>query len=130
MSSLYNCLLVDPFTESVVRIQLPKEDFIDSCKKVMGITSPVDIVTLHPKYMVIVDDEGLLNEVSQRYFKLQEVDQPLAGRAIIVSFDPESGDTVSIGDDAYDYYSSTTNFKPDGHIESPYMVYVPITDNA
>ena len=72
MSNLYNCLLVDPFTESVVRIQLPKEDFIDSCKKVMGITSPVDIVTLHPKYMVIVDDEGLLNEVSQRYFNYKK----------------------------------------------------------
>mgnify|MGYP003113879587 FL=1 len=127
MSNLYNCLLVDPFSESVVRIQLPKENFIDHCKDVMGITSPVDIVTLHPKHMVIVDDEGLFNEVTQRYFKLHEIPQPLAGRAVIVSFDEETGDTVSIDKEAYDYHSSTINFKPDGYVQSPYMEYVPIS---
>ena len=44
MSSLYNCLLVDPFTESVVRVQLPKEDFIDSCKRLFE--------TLHDRRLV------------------------------------------------------------------------------
>jgi len=125
MIKLYNCLLVDPFREHVLRIQLPEERFLDSCKNVMGITSPIDIITLANDRMIILDDEGLLNDVTQRYFKLDEYPQPLAGRAIIVSFDDE-GETKDIDSEAFEHFIQTTDFKPDGHVESPYMAFTPL----
>ena len=71
--------------------------------------------------MVIVDDEGLLKN-NNRYFKLSEFHQPLAGRAIIVGYDDE-GATISGS-----YNADTIEWMPEDHVEEPFMQFIPIPD--
>jgi hypothetical protein len=77
--------------------------------------------------MVIVDDEGLLKN-NNRYFKLSEFHQPLAGRAIIVGYDDE-GETISFDyDDSLDKFLETIEWMPEDHVEEPFMQFIPIPD--
>ena len=94
-------LLIDPQEQTVEKVKIPNKDYKE-WKKVLGITSPIEIVRLEhigeEKYTgVIVDDEGLYKE-DNRYFKLQVYTQPLAGRALIVSWDDEdeSGNLIDV----------------------------------
>ena len=90
----------------------------------MQLDGPLDVVTLSDDTMVIVDDEALLKN-DQRYFKLTEFHQPLAGRAIIVGYD-EEGATTSLPFKRLSgiLIADTIEWMPEDHIEEPFMQIV------
>ena len=112
-------LLIDPFEQSVTRVELSEDSTLADAKKFMQLEGPIDIVTLTDDTMVIVDDEGLLKN-NNRYFKLSEFHQPLAGRAIVVGYDDE-GATISGS-----YNADTIEWMPEDHVEEPFMQFIPI----
>ena len=107
-------LLIDPFEKSVTRVGLGDNSTLKDAKFFMQLDGPIDIVTLTDNTMVVVDDEALLKN-DQRYFKLTEFHQPLAGRAIIVGYDDE-GETINGS-----YNADTIEWMPEDHIEEPFM---------
>ena len=124
-------LLIDPFEKSVTRVGLGDNSTLKDAKKFMQLDGPIDIVTLTDDTMVIVDDEGLLKDEvlgGQRYFKLSQFHQPLAGRAIVVGYD-EDGETISFDyDGSLDSYIKTIEWMPEDHVEEPFMQFIPIPD--
>jgi len=118
-------LLIDPFEQSVTRVELSEDSTLADAKKFMQLDGPVDIVTLTDDTMVIVDDEALLKN-DMRYFKLSEFHQPLANRAIVVGYG-EEGETVSfIYDNSIDKFIETIEWMPEDHVEEPFMQFIPI----
>ena len=118
-------LLIDPFEQTVTEVELSEDSTFADAKKHMQLDGPLDVVTLSDDTMVIVDDEGLLKDEvlgGQRYFKLSEFHQPLAGRAIIVGYDDE-GATISGS-----YNADTIEWMPEDHVEEPFMQFIPIPD--
>ena len=118
-------LLIDPFEQTVTRVELSEDSTFADAKKHMQLDGPLDVVTLSDDTMVIVDDEGLLKDEvlgGQRYFKLSEFHQPLAGRAIVVGYDDE-GATISGS-----YNADTIQWMPEDHVEEPFMQFIPIPD--
>ena len=115
-------LLIDPFELSTSRVELSEDSTLADAKKFMQLEGPIDIVTLSDNTMVIVDDEALLKN-DQRYFKLTEFHQPLAGRAIIVGYDDE-GETINGS-----YNADTIEWMPEDHIEEPFMQFIPMPDD-
>jgi len=118
-------LLIDPFEQTVTEVELSEDSTFADAKKHMQLDGPLDVVTLSDDTMVIVDDEGLLKDEvlgGQRYFKLSEFHQPLAGRAIIVGYDDE-GATISGS-----YNADTIQWMPEDHVEEPFMQFIPIPD--
>ena len=118
-------LLIDPFEQIVTEVELSEDSTFADAKKHMQLDGPLDVVTLSDDTMVIVDDEGLLKDEvvgGQRYFKLSEFHQPLAGRAIIVGYDDE-GATISGS-----YNADTIEWMPEDHVEEPFMQFIPIPD--
>ena len=114
-------LLIDPFEQIVTKVELSEDSTFADAKKHMQLDGPLDVVTLSDDTMVIVDDEGLLKN-NNRYFKLSEFHQPLAGRAIIVGYDDE-GATISGS-----YNADTIEWMPEDHVEEPFMQFIPIPD--
>ncbi len=114
-------LLIDPFEKSVTEVELSENSTFADAKKHMQLDGPLDVVTLSDDTMVIVDDEGLLKN-NNRYFKLSEFHQPLAGRAIVVGYDDE-GATISGS-----YNADTIEWMPEDHVEEPFMQFIPIPD--
>lgn len=114
-------LLIDPFEQIVTEVELSEDSTFADAKKHMQLDGPLDVVTLSDDTMVIVDDEGLLKN-NNRYFKLSEFHQPLAGRAIIVGYDDE-GATISGS-----YNADTIEWMPEDHVEEPFMQFIPIPD--
>jgi hypothetical protein len=120
-------LLIDPFEKSVTRVGLGDNSTLKDAKFFMQLDGPIDIVTLTDDTMVIVDDEGLLKN-NNRYFKLSEFHQPLAGRAIVVGYG-EDGETTSFDyDDSLDSYIEAIEWMPEDHVEEPFMQFIPIPD--
>ena len=119
-------ILIDPFDQTYSEVELSEDSTFADAKKHMQLDGPLDVVTLSDDTMVIVDDEGLLKDEvlgGQRYFKLPEFHQPLAGRAIIVGYDDE-GETQT--PEPYDVHS--IEWMPEDHIEEPFMQFIPIPD--
>ena len=89
-------LLIDPKNQEVVRVELSKRSNYKEWKRLIGINSPLDIVQLErftgPDQEIvtglIVDDEGILKE-NNYYFKPEQYHSPLAGTALLVSWDDE-----------------------------------------
>ena len=115
-------LLIDPFEQTVTEVELSEDSTFADAKKHMQLDGPLDVVTLSDDTMVIVDDEGLLKN-NNRYFKLSQFHQPLAGRAIIVGYDDE-GETQT--PELYDVHS--IKWMPEDHVEEPFMQFIPIPD--
>ena len=114
-------LLIDPFEQTVTEVELSEDYTFADAKKHMQLDGPLDVVTLSDDTMVIVDDEGLLKN-NNRYFKLSEFHQPLAGRAIVVGYADE-GATISGS-----YNTDTIEWMPEDHVEEPFMQFIPIPD--
>lgn len=76
-------ILVDPFTRNVSDVETDAglDDLYDLLQ--------VDTITVLPVgggHAMILDDEGLLKDKSvQEYFTLKGMDQPLAGRGLILA---------------------------------------------
>ena len=115
-------ILIDPFDQTYSEVELSEDSTFTDAKKHMQLDGPLDVVTLSDDTMVIVDDEALLKN-DQRYFKLTEFHQPLAGRAIIVGYDDE-GETQT--PEPYDVHS--IEWMPEDHVEEPFMQFIPIPD--
>ena len=111
-------ILIDPFDQTYSEVELSEDSTFTDAKKHMQLDGPLDVVTLSDDTMVIVDDEALLKN-DQRYFKLTEFHQPLAGRAIIVGYDDE-GETQT--PEPYDVHS--IEWMPEDHIEEPFMQFI------
>lgn len=52
-----------------------------------------DVVQIGPNVSVYVDDEGLFKD-DQCFFQLIHYPQPLAGKGLVLGFDPETGDST------------------------------------
>jgi len=115
-------LLIDPFEQTITEVELSENSTFADAKKHMQLDGPLDVVTLSDDTMVVVDDEGLLKN-NNRYFKLSEFHQPLAGRAIIVGYD-EEGETQT--PELYNVHS--IKWMPEDHVEEPFMQFIPIPD--
>ena len=111
-------ILIDPFDQTYSEVELSEDSTFADAKKHMQLDGPLDVVTLSDDTMVIVDDEALLKN-DQRYFKLTEFHQPLAGRAIIVGYDDE-GETQP--PEPYDVHS--IEWMPEDHVEEPFMQFI------
>lgn len=120
----YNAILVDPFTQTTEEISVTSD--YKQWKKLLGITSPIDVVTLNRDTAVIVDDEGLFNE-DTRYFKLPDYHQPLAGRALVIGTD-EDGETTdyNCGENWFDV--DKIEWMPEGFSVSPESTFIPFDD--
>ena len=110
--------LIDPFNQSVIPALISK-DYKD-WKKLMNIKSPVDTVRLTDTIYVIVDDEGLHKD-GNRYFKLKDYPQPLAGRAIIVNTD-EEGELIDLGK----YNTDDIEWREESFHLEPMMEFIPL----
>ena len=107
-----NAILVDPFDKTTKKIKVTDHYFYKECKALLKITGPIDVLTLDPENMAIVDDEGLLkNADEQRYFKVKEYPQALAGRAVIIGYD-EEGENTDVT-----YNPDTIEWMPETHTE-------------
>jgi len=114
-------LLIDPFEQTVTRVELSEDSTFADAKKHMQLDGPLDVVTLSDDTMVIIDDEALYKK-DMRYFKLTEFHTPLANRAIVVGYD-EEGATISGS-----YNADTIEWMPEDHVEEPFMQFIPIPD--
>tara|TARA_R110002051_G_scaffold159926_1_gene231388 strand:- start:9123 stop:9470 length:348 start_codon:yes stop_codon:yes gene_type:complete len=110
--------LIDPFNQSVIPALISK-DYKD-WKKLMNIKSPIDTVRLTDTIYVIVDDEGLHKD-GNRYFKLKDYPQPLAGRAIIVNTD-EEGELIDLGK----YNTDDIEWREESFYLEPKMEFIPL----
>jgi len=122
-------LLIDPFEQTVTRVELSEDSTLADAKKFMQLEGPIDIVTFTDDMMVIVDDEALLKN-DMRYFKLSEFHQPLANRAIVVGYD-EEGATTSCPvfySMPLDAFIESIQWMPEDHVEEPFMQFIPIPD--
>lgn len=117
----YNAILVDPFTQTTEEISVTSD--YKQWKKLLGITSPIDVVTLNRDTAVIVDDEGLFNE-DTRYFKLPDYHQPLAGRALVMGIDEDGEITdYNCGENWFDV--DKIEWMPEGFSVSPESTFIP-----
>ena len=120
-------LLIDPFEQTVTRVELSEDSTFADAKKHMQLKGPLDVVTLSDDTMVIIDDEALLKN-DMRYFKLTEFHTPLANRAIVVGYD-EEGATTSCPvfySMPLDDFIESIQWMPEDHVEEPFMQFIPI----
>ena len=89
-------MVIDPKNKETKVIELSAKPDYKEWKKLMGIDSPVDLVRLErfagPDQEIvtglIVDEEGLLKEKNY-YFLPEDYHSPLAGTALLISWDDE-----------------------------------------
>lgn len=91
-------ILIDPFAKSVSQIEISKANVLGDLYAAMD-CHLVDVVRYN-NLDVWVDDEGLMKD-DQKFFKLVDGHQPLAGKAVILESDREGESiptTVSVAD--------------------------------
>lgn len=96
-------ILIDPFAKSVSQIDIDKKDVLGGLYAAMQ-CGTIDLVR-YGKLDVFVDDEGLMKD-GQKFFKLIDGHQPLAGRAVILESDDE-GDSIATDVSVADVYAFT-----------------------
>lgn len=75
-------ILIDPFTRTVSDVETDADlgDMYDLLQ-----VDLITVVRMPPNHALILDDEGLLKSKEvQEYFLLEGMDQPLAGRGLIL----------------------------------------------
>ena len=82
-------LLIDPRTQTVTPLEI--NDWRDIAPALE--CDLFDVVQIRPNVSVYVDDEGLYKD-DQCFFQLIHYPQPLAGRGLVLGFDPETGDST------------------------------------
>ena len=89
-------LLIDPFSQSISEVDYDGQ--WQSIAQLIAIGSrPFTLVRMANRHHIYLDDEGLYQPL-QRFFKLKQYPQPLAGRGLVLR-DGEDGDETpaSIG---------------------------------
>lgn len=84
-------ILIDPFAKTVTEIDIDKANVLAGLYAAMQ-CDLVDVVRYN-NLDVWVDDEGLMKD-GQKFFKMINGHQPLAGRAVIMESDDE-GDSIA-----------------------------------
>jgi|TARA_R100000995_G_scaffold84914_1_gene65772 hypothetical protein len=125
-------MVIDPKNKETKVIELSAKPDYKEWKKLMGIDSPVDLVRLErfagPDQEIvtglIVDDEGLLKEKNY-YFLPEDYHSPLAGTALLISWDDEceNGTLVDLV-----LPSGGIRWAKDDFKMSPEFVFVDTTD--
>jgi hypothetical protein len=125
-------MVIDPKNKETKVIELSAKPDYKEWKKLMGIDSPVDLVRLErfagPDQEIvtglIVDDEGLLKEKNY-YFLPEDYHSPLAGTALLISWDDEceNGTLVDLVLPSGGIRWAKSDFKM-----SPELVFVHTTD--
>lgn len=116
--------MVNPFDRSISKVDLSADkhgSILGRAKQLMD-CGTIDIVTLTEKHMAIVDDEGLLNE-DNKYSKLADYHQPLAGIVLVMGYDAD-GDNADIDPEYFEDLVKTTRFMNDGFSVEPRFEFV------
>ena len=119
MKDTYDAWLIDPFEETVTMIKIPSD--IKKWKEILQIDSPIDMVSWGTAHTIIIDDEGLLRD-ENRYFKVEEYPQALAGRGLIVDVDQDSGEIKDTT------YNGKLAFLPEGYKVEPIVTVTNFED--
>lgn len=84
-------ILIDPFDRVIKEIEI--DGSLDSMYKAMQCDC-FDLVRIDKNDGIFVDDEGLLKLPSeQAFFKWDDYDSPLAGRALVIGCTPDGDST-------------------------------------
>ena len=76
-------ILIDPFTRTVSEIET--DAGLDDLYDILQVEI-ITVMQVGASHAMILDDEGLLKgKIEQEYFRLKGMDQPLAGRALILA---------------------------------------------
>jgi hypothetical protein len=76
-------ILIDPFTRTVSDIDTAAS--LDDLYEILQVDL-ITVMRVGASHAMILDDEGLLKDrFEQEYFQLEGMDQPLAGRALILA---------------------------------------------
>lgn len=76
-------ILIDPFTRTVSDIDT--DAGLDSLYDILQVDM-ITVMQVGASHCLILDDEGLLkSKIGQEYFQLRGMDQPLAGRGLILA---------------------------------------------
>jgi len=116
--------MVNPFDRSISKVDLSADkhgSILGRAKELMD-CGTIDIVTLTEKHMAIVDDEGLLNE-DNKYSKLADYHQPLAGIVLVMGYDAD-GDNADIDPEYFEDLVKTTRFMNEGFSVEPRFEFV------
>tara|TARA_R100000781_G_scaffold107060_1_gene71177 strand:+ start:368 stop:811 length:444 start_codon:yes stop_codon:yes gene_type:complete len=119
MKDTYDAWLIDPFEETVTMIKIPSD--VKKWKEILQIDSPIDMVSWGTAHTIIIDDEGLLRD-ENRYFKVEEYPQALAGRGLIVDVDQDSGEITDTT------YNGKLAFLPEGYKVEPIVTVTNFED--
>jgi len=76
-------ILIDPFTRTVSDIDT--DAGLDDLYRILDVEL-ITVLRVGAGHAMILDDEGLMkNKIEQGYFQLEGMDQPLAGRGLILA---------------------------------------------
>lgn len=81
--------LIDPFTKTVTEV-----DYDGNYKSIYSLigASTIDVVRWADNVVLYVDDEGLLKETDQEYFRIHNSENTFAGKALVTGLDGEGDD--------------------------------------
>jgi hypothetical protein len=111
-------ILIDPFDQSVSYVDISSDDIQDYYNAMQ--CSCFDIVSLGGGVIMYVDDEGLLKD--NMYFSLGGSNY--AGRSILANDNGEGG-TIDCGLTIEEVLEKL-EWLPEGHVEEPFMKFIPI----
>jgi len=76
-------ILIDPFTRTVSDIDT--DAGLDDLYRILDVDL-ITVLRVGAGHAMILDDEGLMkNKIEQEYFQFEGMDQPLAGRGLILA---------------------------------------------
>lgn len=90
-------ILIDPFTRTISDVETDAS--LDDMYRLLDVDL-ITVIQVGGGHAMILDDEGLLKEKeSQAYFMLRGMEQPLAGKAMILAdeYGENRGATLPIG---------------------------------
>lgn len=91
MKKEIKAILIDPKEKTVSRVYLPKDD-TDAIDRILGCSTFTVPCILEHNDSLYIDDEGLFKD-ELHFFMLKDYAQPIAGRALIIGCDEETGDS-------------------------------------
>lgn len=113
MERLIKAIKIDVESKSVYEITI--EDNLESFYNAIGCEC-FDVVDLGKNQCMFIDDEGLLHEEQKPFFSIGDLN--ICGNAIVMSVDPESGESEDVGVTVEDVADMVT-FLEEGHREEP-----------
>ena len=117
-------VLINPFDRTIKEVTLAKEDILEQIYTLLKCTC-IDAVGVIPLHSLYVDDEGLFKG-EQRYFDItyNKTSHTLAGRALLVGYDDETGDSISCNEGSDLVLHECVEWKASDFYLSPRMDFI------